>query len=33
MGSVGALPPKPEGITVVESKKFPGVTISYKEVC
>lgn len=30
--SAASFPPKPEGITVVESKKFPGVSISYKEV-
>lgn len=27
-----ALPPRPENITVVQSRKFPGVSISYKEV-
>jgi len=31
---VGAvLPPTPEGLTIVNSTKFPGVSISYKEVC
>lgn len=32
LASAASFPPKTEGITVVESKKFPGVTISYKEV-
>jgi hypothetical protein len=30
--SAASFPPKPEGVTVVESTKFPGVSISYKEV-
>ncbi|KAF2029598.1 alpha/beta-hydrolase [Setomelanomma holmii] len=29
--SAASFPPKPEGVTVVESTKFPGYSISYKE--
>jgi hypothetical protein len=27
-----SFPPKPEDVTVVQSAKFPGVSISFKEV-
>lgn len=30
--AAAAFPPKPENITTVQSRKFPGVSISYKEV-
>ena len=30
--SAASFPPTPEGLSVVQSLKFPGVSISYKEV-
>jgi hypothetical protein len=30
--SAASFPPKPENVTIVQSNKFPGVSISYKEV-
>lgn len=32
LNAAAAFPPKPTGLTVVESLKFPGVSISFKEV-
>jgi hypothetical protein len=29
----GGFPPQPQGVITVNSKKTPGVSISYKEVC
>jgi hypothetical protein len=29
----GGFPPQPQGVTTVSSKRTPGVSISYKEVC
>jgi hypothetical protein len=29
----GGFPPQPQGVTTVNSKRTPGVSISYKEVC
>jgi hypothetical protein len=31
--ALGGFPPKPQGVTTVNSKRTPGVSISYKEVC
>ncbi|KAF2832655.1 alpha/beta-hydrolase [Ophiobolus disseminans] len=33
LASAASFSPKPEGITVVKSNKFPGVSISYKQTC
>jgi hypothetical protein len=33
LGALAAsFPPTPEGLTIIQSEKFPGVSISYKEV-
>jgi hypothetical protein len=31
-GVLSQFPPKPQGVTTVNSKKTPGVSVSYKEV-
>jgi hypothetical protein len=31
--ALGGFPPKPQGVTTVNSKRTPGVSITYKEVC
>lgn len=30
--TAASFPPTPEGVTVIESEGFPGVSISYKQV-
>ena len=31
--ALGGFPPKPQGVTIVNSKRILGVSITYKEVC